>query len=84
MSLRRRLPSDRHWHLLADVFVEMEPAEFLTYWEVTYEQMALICGCSKGTVKHWFSSGSSRRSPSPDHKFRLAATHYVWMRLGGG
>lgn len=76
-----RYPGRRHWFAVEQSQVkipQMTPEEFLTYWDVTYGQMAMICLCSERTVKRWFVGS---RNPSVFHKFWLAQTHQIWSRL---
>ncbi|MEG4505161.1 helix-turn-helix domain-containing protein [Microcoleus sp. F6_B4] len=43
----------------------MTPQKFYGKWDVTYEQMAEICGRSISTVKGWFKTGRHYRRPTP-------------------
>lgn len=56
----------------------MEPQQFLNYWDVNYDELAELCGCSRSTVAHWFTSGKSCVPPTQDHKRRLAEIHAFW------
>jgi len=76
-----RYPGRRHWSAVKQVQIklpQMTPEEFVTHWNVTYSEMALICFCSEITVKRWFAGS---RQPSVFHKFCLALTHETWFRL---
>ena len=76
-----RYPGRRHWLAIEQVRVklpQMTPEEFLACWDVTYNDLALICFCSNKTVKRWFAGLSS---PNRLHKFWLAQTHKLWSQL---
>jgi transcriptional regulator with XRE-family HTH domain len=80
-----KTPTRRHWELFeiykTKVAIKMEPEEFLKHWAVNYEELAELCGRSKSTVAHWFSSGSHRREPSEADKRRLAEIHALWSQF---
>ncbi len=59
----------------------MELNEFLKYWDVSRENLAFICECSKTTVDHWFSKAAHRRVVTDRHKQRLALAHYIWTTI---
>jgi hypothetical protein len=73
-----RIPGNKHWE--ACLLPQMEPEEFLKYWDVSYSKLAEICHCSLPTVKRWFSV-SSRQLPTSLHKICLAATHKAWISV---
>ena len=80
--MKSRIPSSKHWKELRHVGQRfMEPSEFLSHWQVDYQGLAEISGCSIATVKHWFCEGKSHRPPRPEHKFRLAVIHRCWLSL---
>ncbi len=56
---------------------EMTPQQFYAKWEVTYEEMALICNRSSSTVQHWFSRHHYRR-PTPTDLRHLALMDFLW------
>jgi hypothetical protein len=57
--------------------LELEPQTFYAKWNVTYEQIALICGRAPATVQHWFQTGKNYRSPSKYDKRYLALMDFV-------
>jgi hypothetical protein len=57
--------------------LELEPQTFYAKWDVTYEQIALICGRSPATVQHWFQTGKNYHSPSKYDKRYLALRDFV-------
>ena len=76
-----RYPGRRHWSAVDQLKVDlpqMTPEEFVSYWDVTYSELAVICFCSEITVKRWFAGS---RYPTIFHKFWLASTHEIWSRL---
>ncbi|MEW6498650.1 MAG: helix-turn-helix domain-containing protein [Cyanobacteriota bacterium] len=54
----------------------MSPQQFYTKWEVTQQELALICSRSISTVQRWFTSGRSRR-PSPEDLRHLALMDFL-------
>jgi len=50
----------------------MSPQDFYAKYNVSHSTIARIAGCSVPTVDRWFSTGRSRRAPSPIHLRRLA------------
>ncbi len=85
MAITPKLPSQRHWDAFnAYLYPFREPMElneFLKYWDVSRENLAFICECSKTTVDHWFSQGIHRRVVTDRHKQRLALAHYIWTTI---
>jgi len=85
MMIAAKTPTRRHWELFEIYKVRaakhMEPEEFLKHWVVNYEELAELCGRSKSTVSHWFSSGEHRREPSEADKRRLAEIHALWSQF---
>ena len=57
--------------------LELEPRTFYSKWEVTYEQIALICSRSPATVRHWFQTGKNYRSPTSGDKRHLALMDFL-------
>ena len=57
--------------------LELEPRTFYAKWEVTYEQIALICARSPATVRHWFQTGKNYRAPSACDKRHLALMDFI-------
>jgi hypothetical protein len=68
--LRRKLSMD-----------EMTLEQFLVEWQVSRQDLAIICECSLITVNHWFSEGSSHREPNLHHRRRLADAHRELLRM---
>jgi hypothetical protein len=60
---------------------EMTLERFLAEWQVSREELAIICECSLVTVNHWFSEGSSHREPNLHHRRRLADAHRELLRM---
>ena len=86
MILAPRIPSHTHWSALRlylqlthDELMDLE--EFIRVWDVSREELALICDCSVTTVNHWFSQGEHRRIPTDKHKQRLALAHHIWVTI---
>lgn len=57
--------------------LELEPRTFYAKWEVTYEQIALICARSPATVRHWFQIGKNYRPASACDKRHLALMDFI-------
>ena len=57
--------------------LELEPQAFYAKWDVTYQQMALICSRSPTTVQHWFQTGKNYHSPSNYDKRYLALMDFL-------
>ena len=55
----------------------MLPQQFYYKWEVSYEQIALICSRSDSTVRRWFKQGEKRRSPMPNDLRHLALMDFL-------
>ncbi|WP_293097543.1 hypothetical protein [Moorena sp. SIO3I6] len=49
-----------HWQLA------MTPKEFISKWEVSREDMALICSRSISTVNSWFAGNKRYKAPAAD------------------
>ena len=86
MTIAPKTPAQGHWEALKTYFQPlgeqlMELNEFLNYWNVSREELALICDCSVTTVNHWFSQGEHRRVPSQKHKQSLAIAHHIWTTV---
>ncbi|HEY9625918.1 MAG TPA: helix-turn-helix domain-containing protein [Coleofasciculaceae cyanobacterium] len=58
--------------LYIDCQLAMSPQDFYAKYNVSHSTIAKIAGCSVPTVDRWFSTGRSRRAPSPIHLRRLA------------
>lgn len=55
----------------------MTPQEFYTKWEVSYEQIALICYRSDSTVRGWFKQGKNKRFPKDNDLRNLALMDFL-------
>ncbi len=79
MSNPRPLGEREHTliHLYAYWDMELEPRTFYSKWEVTYEQIAVICSRSPATVRRWFQTGSYYRAPSACDKRHLALMDFL-------
>ena len=64
-------------HLYANWQFELEPRSFYYKWDVTYQQIALICSRSLSTVWHWFQQGSNYRAPRACDKRHLAMMDFL-------
>jgi hypothetical protein len=82
-KLGARSPQRKHWEdFKQNSCFLMEPEEFLAHWDVDYSDLALLAGCSVGTVKRWFCEGGlTHRNPQWWHKFRLAYWNQRWQSL---
>jgi hypothetical protein len=60
---------------------EMTLEQFLSHWQVSRQDLAIVCECSIDTVNHWFSEGSSHREPNRHHKRRLGLAHRELLRI---
>jgi hypothetical protein len=60
-----------HWQF------ELDPLSFYTKWDVTYEQIAVICSRSLSTVRLWFGRGKNYRAPSACVKRHLALMDFL-------
>jgi hypothetical protein len=78
--------SAQHWDMLK-AFREknrhptVELDDFLSFWDVTNQELADICECSLSTVERWFLNPNSpnQRDLSEEYKQRLALAHYLWL-----
>lgn len=55
----------------------MTPMRFYSKWEVTYEQIALICDRSTSTVRRWFLRGSNYHPPHSTDLRHLALMDFL-------
>jgi hypothetical protein len=79
---RKRYPSKFQWQMLKKLQLNtMEPQTFVERWEVTHEQLAVICSCSIPTVGRWFMATKNKRNPSLHHKFLLGLANKLWTDL---
>ncbi len=62
-----RVPGQKHWEVSSSLFQQMEPTEFLTYWDVSYSKLAKICHCSTRTVERWLVGSRGVITPRPSH-----------------
>ena len=56
---------------------ELDPLSFYTKWDVTYEQIALICSRSLSTVQCWFGRGKKYRAPRACDQRHLALMDFL-------
>ncbi len=71
-----RVPTKELWEIINTINIKpMSPQEFISYWDINYLQIALICGCSRRTVQRWFSN---KYTPENHYLIRLALVHYIW------
>ena len=76
-----RVPGQRCLIALQSLQIpQMEPFEFLQYWDVSYSVLAKICHCTPRTVARWFSR-VDYYPPSLFHKFCLATVHKLWSNM---
>ena len=55
---------------------------FERFWKVPNREFYVqVCGCSRSTVDHWFTTGSTRRPPTASHQRRLAEAHHYFMAM---
>ena len=55
----------------------MTPRDFYNKWQVSYDQIALICYRSDSTVRGWFKQGKNRRQPNRNDMLNLALMDFV-------
>lgn len=55
----------------------MTPMRFYSKWEVTYEQIALICDRSMSTVRRWFLRGTNYHPPHSTDLRHLALMDFL-------
>lgn len=55
----------------------MTPQKFYTKWQVTYEQIAMICDRSDATVRRWFKKGRYYRRPTANDLRHLALMDFL-------
>ncbi len=74
-------PIGEREHALINLYAywqfELEPWSFYSKWDVTYEQIAVICSRSHSTVRRWFLRGSNSLSPSACDKRHLALMDFL-------
>jgi hypothetical protein len=56
---------------------QMTPQEFVSKWEVNYEEVSLICNRSISTVSFWFSYGVNQRQPNRNDMRHLALVDFI-------
>ena len=57
--------------------MELEPRTFYSKWDVTYEQIAVICSRSVSTVRRWFQTGKNYSRPSACDQRHLALMDFI-------
>lgn len=60
---------------------EMTLEQFLAHWQVSRQDLTILCECSIHTVNHWFSEGSSHREPNRHHRRQFALAHQELLRI---
>ncbi|NET65737.1 MAG: hypothetical protein F6K63_15620 [Moorea sp. SIO1G6] len=55
----------------------MTPQRFSQKWDITPEDMALICSCSTQTVNGWFNTSRRCYPPTPGHLRHLAIMDFL-------
>ncbi|NEO76768.1 hypothetical protein [Moorena sp. SIO4G3] len=55
----------------------MTPQRFYQKWDVTHEDIALICSCSVHTVNGWFSTSRRCYPPTPGQLRHLAIMDFL-------
>ncbi|NEO20194.1 hypothetical protein [Moorena sp. SIO4A5] len=55
----------------------MTPQQFYQKWDLTREDMALICSCSVQTVNGWFSTSRRCYPPTAGHLRHLAIMDFL-------
>ncbi|NEP22876.1 hypothetical protein [Moorena sp. SIO3I6] len=55
----------------------MTPQRFYQKWDLTREDMALICSCSVQTVNGWFNTSRRCYPPTPGHLRHLAIMDFL-------
>lgn len=61
------IPPDRQILSLLER-LNFSPAYFCFRWNLTYEQLAELCGVSKSTTYHWLGGQSSRREAGKPYR----------------
>lgn len=56
---------------------QMTPEEFLSKWELNYEELSLICDRSAPTVGFWFSQTVNKRQPNRNDMRHLALVDFL-------
>jgi DNA-binding transcriptional regulator YiaG len=74
-------PRKEHWEALNSLQKDtlLTPQEFLSHWQLTYKEVALITGCSLDQVKKWLTS---RTKPPVEAMRRLSLVHDLWTKIG--
>ncbi|MBD1908347.1 MULTISPECIES: helix-turn-helix domain-containing protein [Cyanophyceae] len=57
--------------------IQMTPQEFVSKWDVNYEEVSLICNRSISTVSFWFSYGVNQRQPTRNDMRHLALVDFI-------
>jgi len=79
--VRQRYPTNAHWDALVKLQSNLlEPEVFIQRWQVSQQNLARICSCSKRTVERWFSQ-SDYHPPSFYHRFCLGLVDKLWSDL---
>ncbi len=57
--------------------LQMTPQQFLSKWDLNYDEISLICDRSISTVSFWFSHGRNHRRPTRDDMRHLALVDFL-------
>ena len=57
--------------------MQMTPQEFVSKWDVNYEEVSLICNSSISTVGFWFSYSVNQRQPTRNDMRHLALVDFI-------
>lgn len=55
----------------------MTPQQFYAKWDVTHNELALICSRSISTVQRWFTKGRNSSHPHPNDLRHLALMDFL-------
>ncbi|WP_293017445.1 hypothetical protein [Moorena sp. SIO3I8] len=76
-----RVTEDRREQILILLYsycqLGMTPQRFYQKWDLTQEDMALICSCSVHTVNGWFNTSRRCYPPTPGHLRHLAIMDFL-------
>jgi hypothetical protein len=75
-----KILGERELHLIgvySNWDFRMTLIEFYTKWDVSYEQIALICYRSDSTVRRWFKQGDNQRYPNRNDLLNLALMDFL-------
>ena len=74
-------PLDQREQNLLQLYIQcqlgMTPQDFYSKWQVSQEEIALICDRSISTVRNWFRRGQNYRPPLPIDLRHLALMDFL-------